>query len=179
VVALRLQLPPGFVIPMLSARVCFAAFSRTPHATSPSLCVALPLRPNPGQWNPNTLTATWIGHATVLINFYGTTILTDPVFFERVGVDLGFGVIGRRRLIAPALNINELPPIDLVLLSHAHMDHFDMPSLQALPRSAAVVTAKNTEDLLSDCHFKSVSPLGWGQSTRLKTSSGDLEVAAK
>jgi L-ascorbate metabolism protein UlaG (beta-lactamase superfamily) len=140
--------------------------------------VIVPLRPTPEQWNPNSITATWIGHATVLVNFYGTTILTDPVFFDRVGADIGFGTIGRKRLIAPALSVKELPPIDLVLLSHAHMDHLDMPSLHALPKRSAVVTAKKTEDIVAECRFREVTPLGWGQSTRVKTSGGELEVAA-
>lgn len=138
----------------------------------------VPERPCPNKWNPNTLTATWIGHATVLVNFYGTTILTDPVFFEKVGVDLGFGTIGRKRLIAPALKIEQLPPIDLVLLSHAHMDHFDMPSLDRLPKGSAVVTAAETGDLLSSTGFKSVSPLRWNETTQVATAAGDLQVTA-
>ena len=49
--------------------------------------------PTPSSWSDNTITAAWIGHATVLINFFGTKIITDPVFSERVGLDLGLTTI--------------------------------------------------------------------------------------
>lgn len=138
------------------------------------------LKPLPRQWNSNALTAAWLGHATVLLNFYGTTILTDPVMFKRVGFKIGNAVIGRKRLVAPALSIAELPKIDLVLLSHAHMDHFDVPTLNALPRASAVVTASRTSDLLpiAGRGFHSVTELGWGQKATLRTSAGALEVEA-
>jgi L-ascorbate metabolism protein UlaG (beta-lactamase superfamily) len=136
------------------------------------------LKPVPSEWNPNALTAAWLGHATVLLNFYGTTILTDPAMFERVGYKFGGAVIGRKRLVAPALSIAELPKIDLVLLSHAHMDHLDVPSLRALGAGSQVVTASKTTDLLSGCPFRSVTELKWGQKALVKTSSGSLEVEA-
>jgi L-ascorbate metabolism protein UlaG (beta-lactamase superfamily) len=135
-------------------------------------------KPDPASWNPNALTATWLGHATALLNFYGTTILTDPVMFERVGFKIGEAVIGRKRLVAPALSIAELPKIDLVLLSHAHMDHLDLPTLQALRRGSAVVTAARTGDLLSGAGFASITELKWGQKAVVKTGAGGLEVEA-
>jgi hypothetical protein len=45
-------------------------------------------RPNPVEWNDNQLTAAWLGHATVLINFFGIKILTDPILFPRIGIRL-------------------------------------------------------------------------------------------
>ncbi len=134
--------------------------------------------PTPASWNPNAITAAWIGHATVLLNFYGTTILTDPVMFERVGFKVAGLVVGRKRLVAPALSIAQLPKIDLVLLSHAHMDHLDEPTLRALPKSSAIITASKTADLINDLSFKSVQELKWGEKTVLKTTSGGLEVEA-
>ena len=62
----------------------------------------------------------------------GYTIITDPVFSTRAGLHLGPVTLGVKRLIEPALEIRELPKIDLVVLSHAHMDHFDIPSLRRL-----------------------------------------------
>src|ERR1041385_6702340 len=50
---------------------------------------AAPHRPSPATWNDNAVTLAWLGHATVLINFYGVRILTDPVLFSRIGVNLG------------------------------------------------------------------------------------------
>ena len=67
------------------------------------------------------LTICWLGHATVLINFYGMHILTDPVLGNHIGVSVGLGTFGPKRYIAPALRSGDLPPIDVVLLSHAHM----------------------------------------------------------
>ena len=86
-------------------------------------------KPNPNGWSDELVTAAWLGHATVLINFFGTKILTDPALFPRVGIRLPGLTLGPKRLIAPALAVHELPRIDLVLLSHAHFDHFDLRTL--------------------------------------------------
>ena len=80
-------------------------------------------RPNPAEWSDNRLTAAWLGHATVLINFFGIKILTDPVLFPRIGIRLPGLTVGPKRLTAPALTVRDLPKIDIVLLSHAHFDH--------------------------------------------------------
>src|SRR5437867_3520413 len=103
------------------------------------------LHPDPRAWPDRGLHATWLGHSTVLLKVDGTTILTDPVFSDRVGLNIGPMTLGLKRLVAPPLELRQLPPIDLVLLSHAHMDHFDIPTLRALEkRSTRVVTAAKT-----------------------------------
>lgn len=135
-------------------------------------------RPKPVSWETNAVTLSWLGHSTVLINFYGLNILTDPVLFPRVGAHFGFGTIGPKRLIAPALTAREIPRLDLVLLSHAHMDHLDIPTLRSIPRPANVVTARATADLLSNGLFPRVSELGWGESTTVKTGQGDVRIQA-
>jgi L-ascorbate metabolism protein UlaG (beta-lactamase superfamily) len=137
------------------------------------------LKPTPAAWSDNGVTAAWIGHATVLINFYGLTILTDPVMFPRVGVDIGLATVGPKRLVAPPLSIEELPPIDLLLLSHAHMDHFDMPTLHRFPRSSKAVTAKATRDLFSNMRYRdNVTELAWGEASMVHTSHGDVRIEA-
>lgn len=136
------------------------------------------LIPTPALWNPNTVTAAWLGHSTVLVNFYGLTILTDPVLRKRVGANTRLGTIGAKRLVAPALSVAELPPIDLVLLSHAHMDHLDPATLRRLPGRPQVVTARNTGDLLTGTALKHPNELGWGEATRISTVHGELQVEA-
>ncbi len=68
-------------------------------------------KPEPLKWNDAQVTAAWIGHATVLINFFGIKILTDPVLFPRVGIRLPGFTIGPKRLTAPALEFHELPEL--------------------------------------------------------------------
>jgi len=137
-----------------------------------------PLKPDPAQWSDNRITLCWLGHSTVLLNFYGLNILTDPAFGNRVGVSIGFGTLGPKRYIAPALRLRELPRIDVVLLSHAHMDHLDLPSLQNLPRRTPVVSAKVTRDLLERTRLSQITELGWNESTTVRTPQGELFIEA-
>jgi L-ascorbate metabolism protein UlaG (beta-lactamase superfamily) len=121
------------------------------------------------------LYAAWLGHSTVLLKLDGMTILTDPVLSDRVGLSFGPMTLGLKRLVAPALRLNQLPRIDLVLLSHAHMDHFDLPTLRALEnRGTAVVTAAKTSDLLRIGGYAGVRELAWGESAHF----GDIELRA-
>jgi len=120
-------------------------------------------KPEPSKWNDLHLTAAWIGHATVLINFFGINILTDPVLFPRIGIRLPGFTIGPKRLTAPALHFQELPRIDVILLSHAHFDHFDLRTLHRFDENTRVITAPNTADLLKWTRLRDVSELGWGE----------------
>ncbi len=127
-----------------------------------------PRRPQVRAWPQTGLHATWIGHTTVLVSIDGFTILTDPVLSTRIGVNLGVMTVGMKRLVAPALTIDELPRLDLILLSHAHMDHFDLPTLRALEdRATHVITAVNTSDLLRVNRYASVRELAWNESAEV------------
>jgi L-ascorbate metabolism protein UlaG (beta-lactamase superfamily) len=133
--------------------------------------------PDLTHWNKQELAAVWIGHATVLLRIGGLNILTDPVFSSRIGFGFGPITAGPKRLIAPALTLDELPPIDLVLLSHAHFDHLDRPTLYRLGqqcKNAAVITSENNADLVTDLNFASVSELKWGQLSNAK----DIDITA-
>src|SRR5437764_10155271 len=133
------------------------------------------LQPNPRDWPDRGLHAAWLGHSTVLLKIDGTTILTDPVFSTRAGIRVGPVTLGIKRMVAPALEIRALPPIDVILLSHAHMDHFDLPSLRRLVnRRTTVITAARTADLLCVRRYGAVRELGWGASV----SAGPLQVRA-
>ncbi|MCU0426042.1 MAG: MBL fold metallo-hydrolase [Candidatus Kapabacteria bacterium] len=139
-------------------------------------------RPNPENWSADEVTMAWIGHSTVLCNFFGCIILTDPILFERVGLYLFGATFGPTRLSPPALNIQTLPKPDVVLLSHAHMDHCDIQSLSALtekyPREIDVVIAKNTKDVVQDLQWKSVREMDWNEHLRLETKHGELNIKA-
>jgi len=127
-----------------------------------------PRRPRLSEWSDSGIHAAWIGHSTVLLKIDGATILTDPVFSDRAGLGFGLFTLGVKRLVAPALAIPELPKIDLVLLSHAHFDHFDLPSLRALANhDTTVVTAAKTADLLHPRRWAEVRELGWDDRTQI------------
>src|SRR5215471_15596996 len=121
-----------------------------------------PHRPRPASWSNKGLFAAWLGHSTVLLKIDGVTVLTDPVLGRRVGVRLGPMTVGLKRLVEPALRLLDLPKIDVILLSHAHMDHFDIRSLRYLEnRGTTVITASNTSDLLRVRRYGRVQELGW------------------
>jgi L-ascorbate metabolism protein UlaG (beta-lactamase superfamily) len=135
-------------------------------------------RPDPGQWSDNQITIAWLGHASVLINFYGLTILTDPALGSRVGISLGLGTAGPKRFVAPGLSVKELPPIDVLLLSHAHMDHMDLPTLRRLRSKPFTVTAKLTADVLKGSGLQKITEMGWNEQTRFQNGKGDLVIEA-
>ena len=129
---------------------------------------AAPFHPDPGAWPDTGLYAAWLGHSTVLLKIDGFTILTDPVFSERVGLGLGPFTLGIKRLVNLPMEAAQLPPIQLVLLSHAHMDHFDLPSLRALEnKGTCVVTADQTASLMRRKRFQRVEELRWSESTQI------------
>jgi len=116
-------------------------------------------------WPATGLHAAWIGHSTVVLKIDGLLIVTDPVFSRRIGIRLGPFTLGLKRLVEPAVLIANLPTPDLILLSHAHMDHFDLRSLRKLEsRNTTVVTARNTSDLLRVNRYRAVQQLGWDES---------------
>lgn len=137
-----------------------------------------PCKPLPADWSNEDVTLSWLGHATVLINFLGITILTDPVLAGRVGINAGPFVIGPKRQIGPALKYSELPPIDLILLSHSHFDHLDMWTLRRMGSTPTVITASHTSDLLKYTSLTDVRELAWSQSTILFEKRGGLRVEA-
>jgi L-ascorbate metabolism protein UlaG (beta-lactamase superfamily) len=132
-------------------------------------------RPHPREWPDTGLHAAWLGHATVLMKIDGVTVITDPVFSNRVGIGLGPLTLGLKRLTAPAVKANQLPKIDLVLISHAHMDHLDVPSLRALEsKDTRVIMASKTSDLIRAHRFREVKELFWGD----EAWTGPLQVKA-
>jgi L-ascorbate metabolism protein UlaG (beta-lactamase superfamily) len=122
-----------------------------------------PSYPPPGEIAPGTLAATFIGHATFLLQVDGLRFLTDPVFSTHAGP---FGLIGPRRVRAPGLAFDQLPPIDVILLSHNHYDHLDLPTLRALRDrwNPLIVTGLGNGPFLESHGLPRVEELDWGQS---------------
>jgi L-ascorbate metabolism protein UlaG (beta-lactamase superfamily) len=131
-----------------------------------------PHRPDPAGWASDRLTAAWLGHATVLLDLWGTRVLTDPALERRVGIGRWLAKIGPRRQVQPPLRPRELGRPDVVLLSHAHMDHTDLGTLAALPRDVPVVVQRGNRDLVR--RFRAVHELEWGDTVKV----GDLEIEA-
>ena len=138
----------------------------------PACIPPAPHRPDPKIWSSDRLTVAWLGHATVLVNLFGTWILTDPALGSRIGIHLGLGTVGPRRLIGAALRVSELPDLDLVLVSHAHMDHLDKGTLRRLPRSVPIVASAGISDLLR--RFDQVTELAWTE----QTSVADVRITS-
>ncbi len=107
------------------------------------------------------LGVTFIGHSSFLLQVHGRRLLVDPVFSKRL--------IVLRRQRKPGVLIEELPAIDVVLLTHAHMDHLNMPSLRRVIRATRrltgrapeVVVPKGVEDLVVGLGFSQVHGLAW------------------
>jgi L-ascorbate metabolism protein UlaG (beta-lactamase superfamily) len=122
--------------------------------------------------SPGELGITFIGHSSFFIQIGGRKVLIDPVFAERL--------IALRRLRRPGVKIKDLPAIDMVLLSHAHMDHLNRPSLRRIVdhnikvsgRAPIAVVPWGVEDLVDDVGFARVVTLEWWQTK----SIGGLEL---
>src|SRR5581483_1638198 len=113
----------------------------------------LPTRDAPGPGMPvepaGGISVTYVGHATVLVRFDGVNLLTDPVYSSRL--------ILPKRLVSPGVPLPDLPPLDVVLVSHGHMDHLDVPTHRRLPKTNTVaVVAKNLSDLVAGCGYADI-----------------------
>jgi L-ascorbate metabolism protein UlaG (beta-lactamase superfamily) len=110
------------------------------------------------------------------MNFLGARVLTDPVFSLRAGIRIGPFVLGPKRYLQPALRPQDFAPPDVIVLSHAHFDHFDRSSLRKFSRNTPVVTATATRDLLRRFHV--VHELAWGESITLSVRGSALRFEA-
>lgn len=131
------------------------------------------------KWRNDEMTFGWVGHSTVLINFFGTWIITDPVFSVKSGYDflgLGLFVIGPTRVVMPALPLTDLPKIDLILVSHSHMDHSDLPSLRQMRNARHLFVPVNTADIYQHLKIADLQELEWGD--RVKLDDRDIVVEA-
>jgi L-ascorbate metabolism protein UlaG (beta-lactamase superfamily) len=100
-----------------------------------------------------------VGHATTLINIFGTVILTDPVLVH---------ALPPKRLVAPGYLASDFPPLDYIMVSHAHFDHCDKRSLRRLAgKTKTIILPRNCSDIVKGMGFKNVIELNWEKSLKI------------
>jgi L-ascorbate metabolism protein UlaG (beta-lactamase superfamily) len=118
----------------------------------------------------NEIVATWLGHATYLVQTTSETILFDPVFSDRVSP---FTWVGPRRVHPVPIPISALPKVTVVCLSHDHYDHCDVASLRELAErfNPIFIAPLRHRDLLSRAGAQSIVELDWWEPTRLSSGA--------
>lgn len=121
--------------------------------------------------NKTKTTLTWIGHASALLQINGINILLDPVFSDRIS-PLGF--LAPERQTPVPFQISEMPPIDVVLISHNHYDHLDLPTLETIAKKengkVLFLVPLGDQNLLNSKGILNVKELDWWQQIRVKDS---------
>jgi L-ascorbate metabolism protein UlaG (beta-lactamase superfamily) len=109
--------------------------------------------------------AVWIGHATYALRLGGKLLVTDPIWSRSIS-----GAV--RRLSPPGIELAAMPPVDIVLVTHDHRDHMDLPTLAKLPADALYVTGTGNGARLTKLGKSNVVELDWWESHR----AGELEL---
>ncbi|WP_232475955.1 MBL fold metallo-hydrolase [Flavisphingomonas formosensis] len=129
---------------------------------------SVPIRPSvpPRRVDGQDMRVTWIGHATTLVQTEGLNILIDPVWATR---DSPVQFAGPKRVRAPGVALSDLPPIDIILISHNHYDHLDIPTLQFLAQrdKPAILAGLGNDTLLADYGLTAIAR-DWGQTVMLR-----------
>jgi len=117
--------------------------------------------------NGSEATATWVGHSTFLIQLESVNILTDPHWGDRAS-PISFA--GPRRLVAPGIRFEDLPPIHAVIISHDHYDHLDAETVGRIARShdAVFVVPLRMKPLLAEMGVRQVIELDWWDTTEVR-----------
>ncbi|MFD0662499.1 MBL fold metallo-hydrolase [Thermocatellispora tengchongensis] len=120
----------------------------------------------------------FVGNATTLIRYHGFTLLTDPNFLHRgQRAYLGYG-LSSKRLTDPALTVGELPPLDAVVLSHMHGDHWDRVARAGLDKDVPIITTPEAARALRRQGFEAAVGLGTWHEHELTGPRGSLNVTA-
>src|SRR5918998_2951285 len=120
----------------------------------------------------------FVGTATVVIRYAGFTILTDPNFLHRGDhVHLGYGLISRRQT-NPAIEIEDLPPLDFVLLSHLHGDHFDRVAQRELNKATPIISTRHAAGYLKRKEFTSTHALSTWETLSITKGQTRLSLTA-
>jgi L-ascorbate metabolism protein UlaG (beta-lactamase superfamily) len=120
----------------------------------------------------------FIGNATVLLRIAGFTILTDPTFIHKHEQTWLGGGLHTTRLTDPAMELADLPPLDLVLLSHFHGDHFDQVAERDLDRALPIVTTPQSANDLEERGFTNCIPLDVWESLSVEKGPARLRITA-
>jgi L-ascorbate metabolism protein UlaG (beta-lactamase superfamily) len=128
----------------------------------------------PRRVDGHEMRVTWIGHSTVLVQTEGLNILTDPIWSERASP---FGFIGPRRVRETGVRFEDLPRIDVVLVSHNHYDHLDLPTLRRLWERdrPLIVTGLGNDTILRNSGIESAA-LDWDQWLTLTDHGADRSM---
>jgi L-ascorbate metabolism protein UlaG (beta-lactamase superfamily) len=120
----------------------------------------------------------FVGNATVLIRYAGFTILTDPNFLHAGDhVHLGYGLTSTRRT-NPAVELEDLPPLDLILLSHLHGDHFDRVAERKLNKAIPIVSTRHATSYLGKVGFTKTHALKTWETIRVQKGRVTLRLTA-
>lgn len=141
-----------------------------------SNAIALPAGHEPPDLSSGSIF--FIGNATVLVRYAGFTILTDPTFIHmHEQVPLGYG-LRTTRLTNPAIEIRDLPPLDLIVLSHFHGDHFDQVAERELDKSLPIMTTSAAAKQLRRRGFNNLYPLGRWEARDAEKGDVRLRITA-
>jgi L-ascorbate metabolism protein UlaG (beta-lactamase superfamily) len=162
---------PGFPPYASNPQRFLARFLAGERAQWPQSVPVAPTRP-PRRVQGEEMLVTWIGHATVLVQTGGLNILTDPTWSDRASP---FSFAGPRRVRAPGVRLEDLPRIDLVLISHNHYDHLDLPTLRRLWQRdrPAIVPSLGNDSILRGAGIEAVA-LDWGQARQVAPAAAVL-----
>lgn len=120
----------------------------------------------------------FVGTATVIIRYAGFTILTDPNFLHKGDhVHLGYG-LHSERLTEPAMQLEALPPIDFVVLSHMHGDHFDHVVSERLDKTLPILTTKHAAVSLKALGFQHATALDTWEAIRVVKGNASVRLSA-
>lgn len=127
---------------------------------------ASPGAPPPRRVATGELRVTYVNHATVLVQMDGVNILTDPIWSERCSP---VSWAGPRRVRPPGIRFEDLPPIDVVLVSHNHYDHLDVPTLERLAREhrPRIFSGLGNQALFDSKSIRGATDLDWWQSAEI------------
>lgn len=114
------------------------------------------------------VSVTYIGHATVLVESRDFRFITDPIFSKRIAHFFS------RRKIPLGARVEDLPPIDSILISHGHYDHLDAPTLKKFAKDTPIVVSKSLRKIIARLGFSDIRSLSWWDGTKI----GEIAVIA-